>query len=53
VNRKLVQNKGITITAIPGDTIGLRAGLKVEKDILGNKILQQPDLGAIELTQER
>lgn len=48
-NKKLIQNKGLTILPIPKDTIGLRIGLKVANDILGNPIIGQPDLGAIEL----
>lgn len=48
-NTKLISNKGIPITKIPGDDIGLRIGLNVEKDILGNPISGLPDLGAIEL----
>jgi hypothetical protein len=48
-NKNLVLDKGLTIQAIPNDTIGLRLGLKVEHDILGNPIKGQPDLGAIEL----
>jgi Right handed beta helix region len=48
-NEKLIRNNGILIQPIPNDSIGLRIGLKVEKDILGNKIKEKPDLGAIEL----
>lgn len=47
--KNLINNKGLTIQPVPGDTIGLRIGLKVEKDILGNPVKGQPDLGAIEL----
>jgi Right handed beta helix region len=50
-NKKLVLNKGISILPIPNDTIGLRIGLKVEHDILGNSIKGQPELGAIELNE--
>lgn len=49
INKKLISNKGIAIKQIPNDTIGLKIGLKLEKDILGNLIIGQPDLGAIEL----
>jgi len=49
LNVSLIQNKGIAIQCLPNDSIGLRVGLKVEKDILGNTITDQPDLGAIEL----
>jgi predicted lactoylglutathione lyase len=48
-NKKLIKDKGITINKIPNDSIGLYGGLKVEFDILGNKITDIPDLGAIEL----
>jgi hypothetical protein len=49
MNRLLIKNKGIEIRKIPEDAIGLKIGLKVDKDILGNKITDTPDLGAIEL----
>lgn len=45
----LVRNKGIFILPIPQDSIGLRIGLQVKQDILGNKINGLPDIGAIEL----
>lgn len=48
-NKKLIRNAGIVIEPIPNDSIGLRIGLKVEKDILGNRIKGLPDIGAIEL----
>ena len=48
-NKKLIKDKGITFNKIPNDSIGLDGGLKVEFDILGNKIKDIPDLGAIEL----
>lgn len=51
LNVSLIQNKGIAIQHLPNDSIGLKMGLKVEKDILGNAISDQPDLGAIELTK--
>ncbi|MCX6307973.1 MAG: hypothetical protein NTY32_03760 [Bacteroidia bacterium] len=47
----MIKNKGIEIPKIQGDTIGLVLGLKVEKDILGNKIVGKPDMGAIEIVQ--
>ncbi|WP_439504372.1 sulfatase-like hydrolase/transferase [Sediminibacterium sp.] len=49
LNVSLVQNKGIQINHLPNDSIGIRIGLKVEKDILGKPINDQPDIGAIEL----
>lgn len=51
LNRSLVANKGIEIPFIPNDTIGLKIGLKVKKDILGNPIVGLPDMGAIELKE--
>jgi hypothetical protein len=49
-NTTLISNKGIAISKIPGDSIGLRIGLEVKTDILGNPISGLPDLGAIEIT---
>ena len=48
-NINLIKNKGIKIHNISNDTIGLFKGLKLEFDILGNKITGLPDLGAIEI----
>lgn len=48
-NRALIKDKGISIHSLPTDSIGLSIGLEVEYDILGNKILGKPDLGAIEV----
>ena len=42
------QNKGQKIENIPDDQIGLVLGLQVQKDILGNPIVGNPDMGAIE-----
>lgn len=50
-NKKLIHNKGIIIQPLPNDTIGLRIGLHVTHDILGNRIKDQPDLGAIEINE--
>jgi hypothetical protein len=50
-NHNLIQNKGLTIVPVPNDSIGLRIGLKVAYDILGNPIKGVPDLGAIESGQ--
>ncbi len=47
--KQIVFKKGIRIPLIPNDTIGLRIGLKVTRDILGNPVNEQPGLGAIEL----
>ena len=48
-NTKLIKNKGIKITKIPGDDKGLFIGLNPKYDILGNKIKGLPDMGAIEI----
>lgn len=50
--KKAVLKKGILIPLIPKDTIGLRIGLKVTRDILGNPVHEQPGLGAIELPEK-
>lgn len=51
-NQNLIRNKGIVILPIPNDKIGLRRGLTVAHDILGNAVKGQPDLGAIELPEK-
>lgn len=48
-NRQLIENKGMVIQKLPTDTIGIRRGLSVTHDILGNPIKDNPDMGAIEL----
>lgn len=48
-NTALIKDKGIEIKKINNDNIGLLTGLKVEYDILGNKIIGKPDMGAIEI----
>lgn len=48
-NKSLIRNKGISISVLPGDSVGLVLGLEVEKDILGHRIKGKPDLGAVEL----
>jgi hypothetical protein len=50
-NARLVQDKGIIIPALDGDPAGLRMGLEVREDFLGNPIVGLPDLGAIELSR--
>lgn len=50
-NSQLIKNKGIEIVRLPDDSIGLKIGLKIENDILGNKISGKPDMGAIELSE--
>lgn len=48
-NPALVKDRGMKITKIPNDSIGLTIGLDVQHDILGNTIGSLPDMGAIEL----
>jgi hypothetical protein len=48
-NESLVRNRGIVIPRLPQDETGLLPGLRVERDILGERIVGLPDLGAIEL----
>ncbi len=48
-NTALIKDRGIEIARIPEDSIGLKIGLKVQEDILGNEIDGSPDLGAIEI----
>ena len=48
-NNDLIKDKGIVVKNIENDTIGIRIGLKLNKDILGNKITNKPDIGAIEI----
>lgn len=47
-NTELVANRGMAITALPGDARGLLGGLAVSEDFFGNPIIGLPDLGAIE-----
>jgi hypothetical protein len=49
----IVQDAGIPITAIPGDSIGLRIGLDVTEDFFGHPIIGLPDFGAIEFDPNR
>ena len=48
-NLSIIKNKGIEIRKILSDTVGLFKGLRMERDILGNKIIGLPDMGAIEI----
>ena len=48
-NKELIKDKGMKIPLIPGDDKGLYIGLNPEYDILGNKIIGLPDVGAIEV----
>ena len=45
----IIKDKGIPVPMIPFDSVGLTIGLQVSKDIIGNKIIGLPDMGAIEL----
>lgn len=47
-NLRLIKSGGISISSIPHDAVGLFGGLKVEADILGQRISKIPSLGAIE-----
>ena len=47
-NTSLVKHGGIEIPLIPNDRSGLVSGLKSEQDILGRRIVGNPDLGAIQ-----
>ncbi|MCG8580231.1 MAG: right-handed parallel beta-helix repeat-containing protein, partial [Bacteroidales bacterium] len=49
LNVNLVKDKGISISPVPNDSIGLYIGLELSVDILGNRIKNLPDLGAIEV----
>ncbi|HAI84465.1 MAG TPA: right-handed parallel beta-helix repeat-containing protein [Chitinophagaceae bacterium] len=51
-NIAMMKDKGIDIKKIANDTIGIKIGLQVEKDILGNQIVGRPDIGAIELSSQ-
>ena len=48
-NVALVKDKGVVIPFLPKDMKGVRGGLNLPCDILGNKIEGLPDVGAIEL----
>jgi len=48
-NTELVKDKGIPVTKLPGDSIGLKVGLTVKKDFFGTVITGNPDLGAVEI----
>jgi hypothetical protein len=41
------------IQPVPNDSVGLRVGLKVLVDILGNPVRGLPDLGAIESPENK
>lgn len=47
-NKELIKQKGINISLLPNDRVGLLQSLNLKKDILGNNIEENPSLGAIE-----
>lgn len=49
-NAGLIRNRGIEISKLPQDGLGLKGGLVPEQDILGHPISGLPGLGAIELS---
>ena len=49
MNTTLIKDKGINISIIPKDSIGIAIGLHPKVDILGNPIIGLPDMGAIEI----
>jgi hypothetical protein len=51
-NTELIKDKGVKIERIPNDANGLILGLKVTHDILGQQIIGNPDIGAIEQKNE-
>lgn len=48
-NVAMVKDRGIPVPHLPGDDVGLRVGVGVSVDFLGNPVLGAPDLGAFEL----
>ena len=48
-NALLVKDRGIEIPLLPGDLQGLKTGLGVQLDIIGNPVDGTPDIGAIEM----
>ena len=48
-NAALVKDRGIRVSHLPGDDVGVRVGLEVAVDFLGNPVVGAPDLGAIEM----
>ena len=50
-NTKMLKDKGIKITTLPGDKIGLSIGFDVKEDFFGNPIQGKPDIGAVEFKQ--
>ena len=48
-NNSLVVDQSVAINALPGDPLGLLIGLSVTDDFFGNSIINQAEIGAIEL----
>lgn len=48
-NKELINGTGIYIHKLPHDSIGLKVGLHPAFDIMGNRIIGRPDLGAIDV----
>ncbi len=50
LNTDEIADQGINLYNLPGDPVGVRGGLAVAEDFLGNPIRGLPDRGAIELS---
>lgn len=48
-NVAMIKDRGIPVPRVPGDDVGLRVGVGVAVDFLGNPVAGVPDLGAFEL----
>ena len=51
-NTKMLMDRGVKITKLKGDDVGLTIGLEVKSDFFGNPIAGIPDIGAVELAGE-
>jgi autotransporter-associated beta strand protein len=49
-NNAAVQDRGIEISALPGDAVGVPGGFTVFTDYFGSPVLAEPDMGAIEIS---
>ncbi|OVE74352.1 hypothetical protein BVX94_00650 [bacterium B17] len=47
-NVRLIKDRGVKITKLPEDDIGIAIGMDVKEDFFGNPIKGKPDIGAIE-----
>jgi Right handed beta helix region len=52
-NKNLIVNRSVPVLPIPNDSIGIRIGLQIEHDILGNPIHGKSDIGAIEWSNNK